>query len=80
MPIFRKRPLAVQADQWFPGREVAGVAAEPRPGGDPPRHYVVTIHGQRAYLEPGDWVIAECDGIHHYPCKQDVFKATYVPA
>lgn len=86
MPVFRKRPIAVQAEQWFPGRKVAGVMVEPvavaieRSEPIPPRHYVITIHGQRAYLEPGDWVIAEVDGEHHYPCKPDIFEATYIPA
>lgn len=79
MPIFRKRPLAVQAEQWFPDREVAGVMIEHSATTDPPRHYVVTIHGQRAYLDPGDWIIAECDGEHHYPCKPEVFEVTYIP-
>ena len=42
-----------------------------------PRFYVTTIHGQRAYLASGDWVITEVDGVHHYPCKPDIFAATY---
>ncbi|GAG12165.1 unnamed protein product, partial [marine sediment metagenome] len=40
-------------------------------------HYVVTIHDQKVYLEPGDWIIAEPDGVHFYPCKPDIFEATY---
>jgi len=41
--------------------------------------YVETAHGQRAFLAPGDWVIAEPDG-RGYPCKPDIFQASYEPA
>lgn len=170
MQTYRKRPLKVQAEQWFPGKEVPGVVVpgaeiirsrdrkyyyirwrqcratrwleiEARPGPVPDdqkkgsldgyaqfrdpkdgrqwhRHvlpfmfyevkstpaeqieetsqlfrdyglieewksnapvyaYVVTIHGERATLAPGDWVIREPDGEHYYPCKPDIFEATY---
>jgi hypothetical protein len=30
-------------------------------------------------LEVGDWIIPEPDGIHFYPCKPDIFEATYEP-
>lgn len=74
MSRFRKRPVVVEAEQWFPGRRVAGVR-ENIAGS-----FVVTAHGQRAYLAPGDWVITEPDGRGHYPCKPDIFAATYEPA
>jgi hypothetical protein len=90
MARFRKRPVVVQAEQWHPGAAVPGVLLSEaedvpsRSGGVaftiPPRPYVVTIHNQRAWLAPGDWVITEPDGVHHYPCKPDVFAATYEPA
>ena len=38
---------------------------------------VVTIHGQKTAVIEGDWIIAEPDGEHFYPCKPDVFEATY---
>ena len=89
---FRKKPVVVEAEQWFPGKEVKGVFAVTSTaviGGrghgrqefpQEPRAAVTTIHGQVAYLEPGDWVITEPDGIHHYPCKPDIFDKTYEPA
>jgi hypothetical protein len=94
MPCFRKRPIVIQASRWEEGRDLPGVFVETPEeamatiGGrghgmqcfpQPPRHYVITIHGQRAYLDPGDWVITEPDGVHHYPCKPDIFAATYEP-
>ena len=43
------------------------------------RMMVTTIHGQTTYVEIGDWVATEPDGIHHYPIKPDIFTATYDP-
>ncbi len=85
---FRKRPAVVEAEQWWPGRAVPGVSYEEdyvMEDADGERRvrnkpYVVTIHDQRAHLSPGDWVITEPDGIHHYPCKPEIFAATYEPA
>lgn len=86
---YRNRPMVIEATQWFPGVDVPGVRScpacdmpEDHPDNDPslPRwHYVVTIHGQKAWLEPGDWIITEPDGIHHYPCKAFVFEQKYEP-
>jgi hypothetical protein len=85
---YRRRPLIVEAEQWSPGKEVPGVRGtgpSPDPGcfigGRCNRPHVHTVHkGQTVTLEPGDWVIAEPDGLHYYPCKPDVFEATYEPA
>ena len=79
MPEFRKKPIIVKAEQWFPKTYVEGVKLS---GWSPDAEhlgYVVTIHGQKADLAPGDWVITEPDGVHHYPCKPDIFAATYEP-
>jgi hypothetical protein len=67
MARYRKRPVEVEAFQWFEGR------------GLPAAFYVVTIHGQRAVVADGDWIITEPDMIHHYPCKPEIFEATYDP-
>jgi hypothetical protein len=78
MALFRKRPVIVEAVQWFPGEHCLGVneivydATKSAYYG-----YVVTIHGEPAKVAPGDWVITEPDGEHYYPCKPDVFAATY---
>jgi hypothetical protein len=90
MARYRKRPIEVEAKQWFPGRYVQGVRKETPDEAvlivvdktrfqQQSRAYVITIHGQRAYLDPGDWVIAESDGEHFYPCKPDEFARIYEP-
>jgi hypothetical protein len=38
---------------------------------------VTTIHGQDTKVVIGDWIIAEPDGEHFYPCKPDIFAETY---
>ena len=40
--------------------------------------HVHTIHNnQLVLLEVGDWILPEPDGKHFYPCKPDIFAATY---
>ena len=39
--------------------------------------FVITAHDQRVYLADGDWILPEPDGEHFYPCKDDIFRATY---
>ena len=89
MPKCRKKPVVIEAEQWFPGRNIKGVTMEPcdLPSHDPEwpcnegAHPVVhTIHeGQTVRVQAGDWIIPEPDGVHFYPCKPDIFAATYEP-
>jgi hypothetical protein len=107
---YRKKPVVVEAVQWFkngdhPGdgderftsgvfmREkiegrIVGYYRHPRlPGADTCAYCKRTFydHGWIDTLEgghivcPGDWVITGVKG-EHYPCKPDVFAATYEPA
>jgi hypothetical protein len=78
MGFYRRKPLVVAAQQFLPtspgpwprGVEVSNVQGDNRA-------YVTTIHGQRAFVAPGDWIIEERDGMHFYLCKPDIFAATY---
>lgn len=82
MAKFRKKPIVIEAQQFFYDRAPAidgvfypDLSSDGRTWiGDA---WVVTIHGQKAYLANGDWVITEPDGEHHYPCKPDIFDKTY---
>lgn len=94
---FRKKPVVIEAEQFFPERRPwpAGVEAETRdrscslcgdstydhmcndgvvPTG---RHIVVTLEGPMV-ASPGDWIITGVKG-ERYPCKPDIFAATYEP-
>lgn len=59
---FRKKPIIVEAEQWFPDEE---------------RQFLMlkTLEG---YMEvsPGDWIITGING-EKYPCKPDIFEKTY---
>jgi hypothetical protein len=72
---YRKKPIIVEAEQWFPGKEVKGVSRDLINGNI--HTTCITIHGQVTHVSPGDWIITEQDGIHHYPCKPDIFESTY---
>jgi hypothetical protein len=74
MPFFRKKPVVIKAEQWFPDKEVKGVHP---PSGCMDTHYVVTIHGAPCPVEPGCWIIPEPDGVHFYPVTPQIFEATY---
>jgi hypothetical protein len=89
---FRKKPVVIDAVQWNPGVAHPGVFedraqlltdfASVAPGSamrDLPAYYVITIHEQRSYLAPGDWILPEPKEGRFYPCKPDIFAATYEP-
>lgn len=73
MPRFRSRVVEVEAEQFDPPFYIPkGVRMEN--GG---KAFVTTIHDQRVYLEPKDWILPEPDGIHFYPVKPDIFEKKY---
>lgn len=74
MPKFRKKPVEVEATQWLkPGDHPAVYPSSISSYGVIGKQGTVDVH-------PGDWIIAEMDGSGFYPCKPDVFAATYDPA
>jgi hypothetical protein len=82
MARFRKKPVVIEAEQWFPDGQVKkGVHWERKllDSGEVLIPYVITAHEQRAYLTPGDWIIPEPTEGRYYPCKPDIFAATYEP-
>lgn len=83
MPRFRKKPVTVEAVQWFPGVRHPGLVGDTGrvygDGGEYPA-VVRTAHGHLTPVAPGDWIIAEPDGRGYYPCKPDIFEATYEPS
>ena len=72
MPKYRKKPVVVEAEQWFPGKNIEGVF------GDGDRHYIVTLEGM-VRVSSGDYIITGVNG-EKYPCKPDIFEKTYEPA
>jgi len=77
MAKFRKKPVVIEAEQ-FTGEGPDPTEIFRRPEDDTP--YVVTVHDQRCYIVAGDWILPEPDGVHFYPCKPDIFAASYQSA
>lgn len=110
MPKFRKRPVVIEASQWFKNGdhpqdgderftsgEFKGELFEgkvvrrfrrPDVSGERPCHHCVMIMNMHGWIDtkegghivcPGDWIITGVQG-ENYPCKPDIFSATYEPA
>jgi hypothetical protein len=71
MAKFRKKPVVIEATQWFPGTLMDGVVERDGVG------VIKTLEGDMV-ASPGDWIITGVKG-EKYPCKPDIFEATYEP-
>ena len=68
---FRKKPVVIEATQWFKhGDHVAVNGYHNEESG-----FIQTLEGAMNVV-PGDWIITGVKG-EHYPCKPDIFEATY---
>jgi hypothetical protein len=70
---FRKKPVVIDATRWFKFGDHPDVAQYMNGSG-----WIETLEGGHV-VTPGDWVITGVKG-EHYPCKPDIFEATYEPA
>jgi hypothetical protein len=82
MAKFRKKPVVIEAAQYEPGMEDGFVidGAYYDKSGPVPRSMnripaIKTLEG-RHEISPGDWIITGVQG-ERYPCKPDIFAATY---
>ena len=75
---FRKKPVVVDAEQFFFDRKPwpAGVESQ-EIGGVREIPHVKTLEGPLS-VSDGDWIITGVKG-ERYPCKPDIFKMTYEP-
>lgn len=89
MPKYRKKPVVISAEQYLPNKlpYPAGVVelptarkAELEAKGENVvgMRWIETLEGGHA-VTPGDYVITGVKG-ERYPCKPDIFEATYEPA
>lgn len=81
MAFYRKKPVVVEAEQFWPEKKPWPKGVSKGTGcmgeGNIYTTYVTTIHEQQTRVVAGDWIIIEPDGSHAYPCKPDIFEATY---
>lgn len=87
---FRKKPVVIEAfrlgpdamPDWFLDQmatnDVTTHNDDGRWGGGPDYALIHTLEGQMR-AEHGDWIIRGVKG-ELYPCKPDIFEATYEPA
>ncbi|MFJ9633817.1 hypothetical protein ACIRU8_39595 [Streptomyces sp. NPDC101175] len=83
MVRYRKLPVEIEAIQ-FTGDNVQeiwdafGADGIYGPTEKNPDHLILTtVHGDKAPARAGDWVIPDGKPGTFYPCKPDIFAATY---
>ena len=79
MPKFRKKPVVIEAVQYHGDTtqlpyEFGTDISRSLQGGS---CFIDTREGTHE-CRPGDWIIRGVKG-EHYPCKPDIFAATYEP-
>lgn len=78
---FRKKPIIIEAEQWFPDKNVDcvkfGITINSLTGNYVKAHMIETLEGTMT-VSPGDWIIKGVNG-EFYPCKPDIFEKTYEP-
>ena len=84
MSKFRKLPVVIEAVQWFKAGDHPEVvplpldhAAEIHAIWPSDFGWVQTLEGGHV-VTPGDWIVRGVKG-ELYPCKPDIFEATYEP-
>ncbi|OMF00278.1 hypothetical protein BK124_11515 [Paenibacillus amylolyticus] len=78
MPMFRKKPVEVEAVLFDNVGNVYDFVGEnmTQPLGG--KVGIITLEGTM-WASPGDWIIKGVNG-EFYPCKPDIFEKTYDPA
>ena len=81
MPYFKKKPVTIEADQWFDHGDHPKVRTYNNElgyvKGIGPYGWIETIEGGHIVTR-GDWIIKGVQG-EFYPCKPDIFELTYEP-
>ena len=70
---FRKKPVVIEATQWFKMGDHPAVVEASLSGMNV--HLIETLEGDHL-VTPCDWIITGVKG-EHYPCKPDIFDMTY---
>jgi hypothetical protein len=78
---FRKKPVVIEAVQWtgdmLDAETITSFAGDTMIGFHGDKISIITLEGIME-ASPGDWVIRGVKG-ELYPCKPDIFEATYDP-
>lgn len=80
MPKFRKKPVVIEAEQFTAPQNPEGAMFMHWPVKNDEKGFYLTIptlEGDHR-ADEGDWIITGVKG-EQYPCKNDIFLATYDP-
>lgn len=79
MAKYRKKPIVIEAEQFSYANDQWPIGVEkPAPNERGIGYgYIETLEGRMRVTE-GDWIITGVKG-EIYPCKPDIFEATYEP-
>ena len=73
---YRKKPVVIEAKQWWSHGDHPAVVKHPRGDKvDDDYGWIETLEGGHI-VSPGDWIITGIKG-EFYPCRKDIFAATY---
>jgi len=82
MAKYRKKPVVIEAFRYRAGEQDSSLAADVIRGDvrypEDGTMLIRTLEGEMC-AQPGDWIIRGVKG-ELYPCKPDIFAATYEPA
>jgi hypothetical protein len=94
MPRYRKKPVVIEAFRFEPVRRPIGACAKDAPiwflqaeddgkakiwGDDEVPYCMLQTLSGPVRAEAGDWIIKGTKEGDIYPCKPDIFEATYEP-
>jgi hypothetical protein len=77
MAQYRKKPIVIEATQWFKLGDHPLVYTK-RDSASDLWGYISTLEGEHI-VTPGDWIITGVKG-ERYPCKPDIFEMSYEAA
>jgi len=74
---YRKKPMVIEAEQWYHDVKIEGIKRKIDHSREYPQEkfYIETLEGEME-VKPGDWIITGVEG-EKYPCKKSIFEATY---
>lgn len=78
MAKFKKKPMEIEAVQWFKTKPHCTEVYKFMPDGLIDLNGDLSIHTLEGLMrvDEGDWVIKGVEG-EYYPCKPSIFKASY---
>lgn len=81
MPLYRRKPTTVDAEQFTNARQPPrGVTVKWWDSSMMNwRAFVVTMQGREVPVSIGEWIVAESDGQHFYPIDDFEFRRIYEP-